>query len=413
MHDAHSGVIEADIAHLEALSDFEVLSERNTAVKQQLESLRKEVERLNQIVSDCHKVAKEKNDEVKGPLRAALDKDDRLGRFIKTYNEEHKEHLTVASLEADIDSEKAKLDLMHEGDGSIIVRFEERAKKIDKLKERVAKLESGLAETGGQINAIKAKWEPELDRLAALISDSFSFNMQQINCAGQVSIYKADNEFDDWAIQIQVKFRESEPLSQLDAHRQSGGERAVSTIFYLMSLQSLTRSPFRVVDEINQGMDPRNERLVHARMVAIATGRDKWEPPEELLRSAVANGANEASSRPAASDEDADDDDIVDGTSAGPAIHEDSDADEEPYNAPRRPQLRTSAGGEMGVAGAGGSQYFLITPKLLPGLRYEPGMRVLIITSGELMEEYVKADPKTHGITFERSLEIRKALKAH
>jgi len=56
----------------------------------------------------------------------------------------------------------------------------------------------------------------------------------------------------------------------LTAQRQSGGERAVSTVFYLMALQSLARAPFRVVDEINQGMDPRNERLVHKRMVKIA-----------------------------------------------------------------------------------------------------------------------------------------------
>ena len=59
-------------------------------------------------------------------------------------------------------------------------------------------------------------------------------------------------------------------MAILDAHRQSGGERSVSTIFYLMALQSLARSPFRVVDEINQGMDPRNERMVHERMVDIA-----------------------------------------------------------------------------------------------------------------------------------------------
>ena len=65
-------------------------------------------------------------------------------------------------------------------------------------------------------------------------------------------------------------YRENESMSVLDNHRQSGGERAVSTIFYLMALQSLARAPFRVVDEINQGMDPRNERLVHSRMVDIA-----------------------------------------------------------------------------------------------------------------------------------------------
>ena len=37
-----------------------------------------------------------------------------------------------------------------------------------------------------------------------------------------------------------------------------------------MALQSMAQAPFRVVDEINQGMDPRNERMVHERMVEIA-----------------------------------------------------------------------------------------------------------------------------------------------
>lgn len=71
-------------------------------------------------------------------------------------------------------------------------------------------------------------------------------------------------------LRLTMAHRENETLQKLDQHRQSGGERAVSTIFYLMSLQSMAQSPFRVVDEINQGMDPRNERLVHERMVEIA-----------------------------------------------------------------------------------------------------------------------------------------------
>lgn len=100
--------------------------------------------------------------------------------------------------------------------------------------------------------------------------------------------------------------RENETLQALDKHRQSGGERSVSTIFYLMSLQAMAQAPFRVVDEINQGMDPRNERMVHERMVQIA-------------------------------------------------CHEHT------------------------------SQYFLITPKLLGGLRYDPNMRILCIASGEHM----------------------------
>lgn len=121
--------------------------------------------------------------------------------------------------------------------------------------------------------------------------------------------------------------RENETLQQLDAHRQSGGERSVSTIFYLMSLQSMAKAPFRVVDEINQGMDPRNERMVHERMVEIACKEHT-------------------------------------------------------------------------------SQYFLITPKLLTGLRYDKRMKVLCIASGEHMpENYQRMD-------ISKIIGIRRAIMA-
>lgn len=42
------------------------------------------------------------------------------------------------------------------------------------------------------------------------------------------------------------------PLQDLSRHFQSGGERAVSTAIYMLSLQELTSVPFRFVDEINQ-----------------------------------------------------------------------------------------------------------------------------------------------------------------
>lgn len=59
-------------------------------------------------------------------------------------------------------------------------------------------------------------------------------------------------EYDKYGIRIRVKFHSNTLLHELTAHHQSGGERSVSTMLYLMSLQELNRCPFRVVDEINQ-----------------------------------------------------------------------------------------------------------------------------------------------------------------
>lgn len=61
-----------------------------------------------------------------------------------------------------------------------------------------------------------------------------------------------DDDYKKFGIQIQVKFRANEQLKALTSYFQSGGERSVSTMLYLISLQELTKCPFRLVDEINQ-----------------------------------------------------------------------------------------------------------------------------------------------------------------
>ena len=130
-----------------------------------------------------------------------------------------------------------------------------------------------------------------------------------------------------------------------------------------MSLQTLTRSPFRVVDEINQGMDPRNERLVHKRMVGIACG--------------VLDQPAQSQSR------------------HDNYLYEDEDDESEGQGTAGR-----------GAGAGGGSQYFLITPKLLHNLSYERGMRVLCIASGE----YMPSDRSK--IDFKQCVDLMRGLKA-
>lgn len=86
--------------------------------------------------------------------------------------------------------------------------------------------------------------------------------------------------YTEFAIDIKVRFKDEQMLRSLDgvtqvrtlvfAHFalftpcrsrwsmrvQSGGEKSVSTMLYLISLQQLTEFPFRVVDEINQVWPP-------------------------------------------------------------------------------------------------------------------------------------------------------------
>ena len=165
-----------------------------------------------------------------------------------------------------------------------------------------------------------------------------------------------------------------------------------------MALQSLQRSPFRVVDEINQGMDQRNERLVHKRMVQIATGHDEMRfavraaPPITNGHSGGARaGDGHAGSDVEDQDEDEEEDIYGDGGGNGKI------GNGLTGNRETALVLRNNGGtngvntnnelGANGEAPGSGSQYFLLTPKLLHGLHYERGMRVMCIASGEYMPE--------------------------
>ncbi|CDS10359.1 hypothetical protein LRAMOSA03035 [Lichtheimia ramosa] len=173
-------------------------------------------------------------------------------------------------IENEINSSKAKADTLKTNNPKALEQFEARKLQIDNLTEKIQANQLTLDSLKDKIHKVKSQWEPRLTSVVSKISDKFSEALQRIGCAGEVCVHQED-DFDKWGIEIRVKFRDNEKLQLLTGQRQSGGERAVSTILYLMALQNLARSPFRVVDEINQGMDPRNERMIHEQIVKGAS----------------------------------------------------------------------------------------------------------------------------------------------
>ena len=185
---------------IEASSDLAILIDRNSSVKEMLESKRREVD---EIIRESETSSTEARRLLEICKNLMTTKDEALSTFLNTMPETQ----TSEEFEIEIETERARLDLMHEGNGGVIREFEQRQKKIDALKMDLEDINHGLGELGDKIQGIRDRWEPELDGLVKRISDSFSFNMKQINCAGEVSVFKDEDDFDQWAIQIRVKFR--------------------------------------------------------------------------------------------------------------------------------------------------------------------------------------------------------------
>lgn len=190
--------IEAEIRLLEATSDVDALKQRNSAITQQL--------------ADERRLENEAEDQVKQAKDAARKSLEEC-KAILEMNPEHQEYYNSISentkredVEHDIDAERAKLDFMHAGNSGALKEFEQRQVSINKLEEKIADTSKRLERLGLKIRELRDRWEPELDKLVKEISDAFTYNFEQINCAGEVGVHK-DEDFDLWAIEIKVKFR--------------------------------------------------------------------------------------------------------------------------------------------------------------------------------------------------------------
>ena len=186
---------------------------------------------------------------------------------------------TVEELEMMVSNLRERADAILCQNPSALEEFNNRRKEIAQLGKTLEGEIKSLEEKQGEIRAIKDQWLPKLKSVIAKISEKFSDNFAHIACAGQITLSGDGSrehggfgdDFQNYSLEIRVKFRANEDMHLLDAHRQSGGERSVSTMLYMIALQGFTSAPFRVVDEINQGMDAKNERKVFSRMVEAAT----------------------------------------------------------------------------------------------------------------------------------------------
>lgn len=142
--------------------------------------------------------------------------------------------------------------------------YERREETIAQLGTTIDTGKKELEKKKENLTTLRDSWLNPVTELIGKINRNFENFFETMGCAGEVVLLTPDNEndYDQYGIKIRVKFRDEVPLQDLSRHFQSGGERAVATAIYMLSLQELTSVPFRFVDEINQGMDPANERRI-------------------------------------------------------------------------------------------------------------------------------------------------------
>lgn len=167
----------------------------------------------------------------------------------------------VEDIEGEIQMVRARLEAIgSQTDAARLYENKDRERKrlgdtIDEMKVH----RSGLID---RLESEKRRLIKAIYAYLAPLNEYFSGMFEKLGFIGRLELSAEDG----WGLHILVRFREGEELQQLSSYRQSGGEKSLSTVLFLLALQQTEPAPFRLVDEINQGMDAVNEQAVFSIM---------------------------------------------------------------------------------------------------------------------------------------------------
>ena len=175
----------------------------------------------------------------------------------------------IEDLETAIALESAKLPF-YDCDPELEKDFISKENELNKVHMKMSVLETKAEVLSEKIKSLRGECISRIRKFVEPLNERILGFFKIFKCEGKVVFVEENLESSKWKLNILVKFRHNAGLDVLVGTRQSGGEKSVSTILFLLALQNLTPAPFRLVDEINQGMDRHNEKLVHNTLVSLS-----------------------------------------------------------------------------------------------------------------------------------------------
>ncbi|KAJ8902123.1 hypothetical protein NDN08_006531 [Rhodosorus marinus] len=169
-----------------------------------------------------------------------------------------------------IENETARAEAFFAND-MVIRDYEKRRTQIAELERRIGNDQAVSERKKVDLDQRKDEFIVKVKSFVDDISVKFAELYKLIDCSGMVML-KDEGGVRDLEVDIRVSYRDKDDLTSLKASVQSGGEQMMATMIYIFALQRLTpNAAFRIVDEMNQGVDQRNERALMGMMIDHAT----------------------------------------------------------------------------------------------------------------------------------------------
>ncbi|XP_009640087.1 structural maintenance of chromosomes protein 6 isoform X2 [Egretta garzetta] len=194
--------------------------------------------------------------------------EEKIAQARQIYSERIEVSRTVKSLDAEMNRLRERINSENDrhGNREEIVqefhdakeRYEDANSKVKNLKKFIRLLE--------EIMTQRFKIYRQFLRLLSLRCKLYFDYLLRIRaCSGKI-LFDHKNE----TLSITVQPREEDRAALNDVRSLSGGERSFSTVCFILSLWSITESPFRCLDEFDVYMDMVNRRIAMDMILKVA-----------------------------------------------------------------------------------------------------------------------------------------------
>jgi chromosome segregation ATPase len=131
---------------------------------------------------------------------------------------------------------------------------------IEELKVKLAQLQENKKAMLAELETRKGVWRKAMQDLVEAVDPPYQAVLSAADASGFIK-FEEGAEIEDAGIDLYVGFRGGSPTT-LDPFTQSGGERSVALMAFILSLQARIVSPVRAMDEFDIHMDPKNREAM-------------------------------------------------------------------------------------------------------------------------------------------------------
>jgi structural maintenance of chromosomes protein 5 len=137
---------------------------------------------------------------------------------------------------------------------------------LEGLKGKLQELQDNKKLMLKELEDRKKAWKNAVQSLIDEVAPIYQQVLSTVGATGAIRLDEGDGVAEA-GLQLLVGFKGAEP-SILDPYTQSGGERSVALVAFMLSLQSRIISPLRAMDEFDIHMDPRNREAIFKMILA-------------------------------------------------------------------------------------------------------------------------------------------------